>query len=89
MASLKNLSGVGKDKIQSMVRNERDRERVRDDTTEGRKGASRVALPAYTKAELCGFARSSFRLRAAITVRQKIIRLDLTAQQPSIRPKSK
>ena len=53
---------VGENTIQQ---NERDRERVRDGT-EGRKGASRVALPAYTKAELCGSARSSLRLRAAI-----------------------
>ena len=49
---------VGENTIQRIVRNERDRERVHDGA-EGRIGASRVALLAYTKAELCGSARSS------------------------------
>ena len=50
MASLWNLSGGGggENTIRCIVRNERDREQVRDGT-EGRKGGSRVALPAYTK----------------------------------------
>ena len=56
---------VSENTMQGIVRNERDSERVRDGT-KGRIGASRVALPAYTEAELCGSARASLRLRAAM-----------------------